>query len=154
MTVFAGVRKLSDAAIGMLLELSSNLNANAGTFWLGAPVSAGSNSYNFLSRGSIIPAAGAVASGTTAPCTNVITGIGDISADGMTIRNNGSNAGSSALDQGTGNYGNYPFFIGRRGGTSIPFNGYLYSLIVRGAATTALLVTATETWVNSRTGAY
>ena len=32
-------------------------------------------------------------------------------------------------DQGTGNYGNYPLYIGRRGGAALPFNGHIYGLI-------------------------
>jgi hypothetical protein len=61
---------------------------------------------------------------------------------------------TSTADQGDGNFGNYPLYIGRRGGTTLPFNGHLYSLIVRGAATTATRIAQTERWVNKKTGAY
>jgi hypothetical protein len=152
MTVFAGVRKLSDAAIGVVLESSVNSNSNNGAVWLLAPGSPGTSMYSFRSKGT--SAADTNVTGYVAPITNVVTGLGDISGDISTVRVNGAQVGQSSTDQGTGNYGNYPLFIGRRGGTSLPFNGYLYSLIVRGAATPANLITATETWVNSRTGAY
>ncbi|HQV25252.1 MAG TPA: hypothetical protein PLS76_05850, partial [Acinetobacter sp.] len=36
---------------------------------------------------------------------------------------------SSNNSQGTGNYGNHPIYIGRRAGTSLAFNGHIYSLI-------------------------
>jgi hypothetical protein len=61
---------------------------------------------------------------------------------------------SSTADKGTGNFGNYPLYIGRRGGTSSPFNGHLYSLIIRGAQSTDAQIVSAETYVNSKTGAY
>jgi hypothetical protein len=67
---------------------------------------------------------------------------------------NGSAVASAALDQGTGNYGNHALYIGRRGGSSFPFNGHLYSLIVRGALSDAAQIAAAETYVNSKTKAY
>ena len=57
-------------------------------------------------------------------------------------------------DQGTGTYGNYPLYIGRRGGTTMPFNGRIYQLIVRGAASNAGQIAAGEAWCNGKTRAY
>ena len=151
--VFAGVRKLSDAATGVVVEHSANINTNAGTFGVFAPVSAGSN-YSFASRGSSTVAF-ADATGFAAPISNVLTGLGDISGDRETIRVNGSQVAQITADQGTGNFLAYPLYIGRRGGTTLPFNGQIYSLLVRfGANLDAATIAATETWVNSKTGAY
>lgn len=154
MTVFAGVRKLSDGGDQIILELSANLNANAGTFYLSGALS-GTPTHSFVGKGSA-PTFGSVASATgiVAPISSVLTGAMDISADLVTLRRNGAAAGSSAMDLGTGNIGNYPLFVGRRGGTSLPYNGNLYGLIVRGAATDAANITSTETWMNGKTGAY
>ena len=66
-----------------------------------------------------------------APNTNILTGLGDISGDRATLRINGVQAAQNTADQGTANYLAYPLYIGCRGGTSLPFNGRLYSLIVR-----------------------
>lgn len=151
-TVFAGLRKLSDITTGGFIELGTDIASYSGAFALFAPSTSGS--YRFISRGtSVVRLAG---TGTYAPSpdTSVITGIGDISGDITSIRRNGSIVEVSTLDQGTGNYGNYPLFIGRRAGTSSPFNGNLYSLIIRGAQSTDAQITQTETWVNSKTGAY
>ena len=49
-------------------------------------------------------------------------------------------------------YGNTPLYIGARGGSSLWFNGRLYSLIVRGAQSSANLITATERYVARKTG--
>lgn len=64
----------------------------------------------------------------------------DISAQDLkevTFRVNAANTvyNSTPL-AGTGNYGNYPLYIGRRAGTSLPFNGHIYSLIGIGRLTT------------------
>ena len=150
MTVFAGVRKLSDAAIGMVVELSvaSGLE-NLSAFNLTAPNTTG---YGWRSVGTLFSDANST--GTPAPESAVLTGIGDIAADVSRLRRNGLIVANSVSDQGTGNYGNYPLFIGRRGGTEYPFNGRIYSLIVRGAQSTEQQIASAEAWVNTKTGAY
>lgn len=150
MTVLAGVRKLSDAAQSVLVELSTSV-ANAGAFGIFAPASAAAN-YSFGSTGSVF--SNAVASGFAAPVTNVLACIGDISGDKATLRLNSVQAAQSVTDQGTGNYGNYPLYIGRRGGTTLPFNGRMYGLIVRGAQSNDAQIVACERFMNQRTGAF
>lgn len=150
--VFAGVRKLSDASQGQILELSASAAANNGAFDLISAASA--NTYSFRSRGTVAAIATSATS-FASPTTNVLTGLGDIAADTSILRVNGAQAATSAVDQGTGNYLAYPAYIGRRGGTSLPFNGRIYSLICRfGPNLTADQIAQTETWVNARTGAY
>jgi hypothetical protein len=150
MTVFAGVRKLSDATAGVITELSADRNTNNGSFTLSAVTSPGS--YLFVSKGTYD--ANAYAVGGSSPRTNILTSIGDISGDIAALRINAVQAAISTADQGTGNYGNYQLYIGRRGGTTLPFNGLLYSLIVRGAQTSTTQIAQTERWVNKKTGAY
>lgn len=152
--VFAGVRKLSDAAIGMVAETSSNAGSNNGSLYMAAPLSTGASSdFAFSTRGtSSATAAGGAA---LSPISRVLTGIGDIAADTSIIRINGAQAAQSSADQGTGNYLAYPLYVGRRGGTTFPYNGRIYSLIVRfGANLTADQIAQTEAYVNSKTGAY
>lgn len=151
MTVVAGVRKLSDAAQGVFLETSTNI-VDGGISVL-VPSAAATPGYRFTSRGTVTQNA-IVSAGYAAPITDVLTGIGDISGDSVILRLDGAQVASSAGDQGTGNYGNYPLYIGRRGGTTLPFNGRLYGLIVRGAASTAQQITQAESWMNSKTRAY
>jgi hypothetical protein len=151
MTVWAGVRKLSDVNRAMVVELSS-VYSLPGTFGLNAPGAAPSDSYVFGSTGSSVFEARAF--GLIAPITNVLTAIGDISGDRAILRVNGTQIAIGTGDQGTGNYGNYPMFIGSRAGTSARFNGHLYSLIIRGAQTNAAQLANTDSWVNTRTGAY
>jgi hypothetical protein len=154
MTVFAGVRKLSDAAIGIVTELSADLNSNNGAFFLLYPRSASFNEPVFTSKGTAAQQAANSVNTYPAPITNVLTGIGDISGDVATLRINGAQAATNTNDQGTGNFGNYPLFVGARNQTSAYFNGWLTQLIGVGAATSASQIVSTESWVNVRTGAY
>lgn len=151
--VFVGLRKLSDAATGMVVETSNNFNSNAGSVAISAP-NGTLPRYSFSSRGTGIATA-VTGNSYTAPITNVLTGIGEIATDTSILRVNGVQIVSNANDQGTGNYLAYPMYIGRRAGTLQPFNGYLYSLIVRFGPTMAPeAIASTEAWVNSKTGAY
>lgn len=130
-SVFAGVRKLSDAAIGMLVELSVSGTANVGSFTMAASPNVGTGEFNWRARGSLDNVFNV--GGYYAPISAVLSGSSDISTDYSVLRVNGKVAGSNYADSGTGNYGNYPLYIGRRGGTSLPFNGWLYGLLIKGA---------------------
>jgi len=153
MSVFAGVRKLSDAAAGMLVESSATVVSNSGSFNMLAPNSTGaSGNFAFYSKGANTPATPATSATTLAPVTAVLTGIGDISGDLMSIRTNGAVGTNSTLDQGAGNYLAYPLYIGSRNSASLFFSGHLYSLIVRGAQSTTTQITNTEAWVAGETG--
>ena len=153
--VFAGVRKLSDATTGMVIEASTALSSNLGAFFLAAPNGAASN-YSFVSKGSI-PTFGSdgLANGFAAPTTNVVTGLGDISGNSVIIRVNATQRAIATTVQGTGNYLAYPLYLGRRGGTTLPFNGQMYGLITRfGANLTTTAISRTESWLNNKTGAF
>lgn len=153
--VFAGVRKLSDAASGMLLETSLNASGNNGALYITAPELV-ANGYAFLSKGTVNGGfTGVPVASYPAPITNVMTGIGDIAGDLASIRVNGTQIAQSTGDQGTGNFLAYPLYIGRRVGFSLPFNGRIYNLIVRfGANLTTGQITTIESFINKKTGAY
>jgi hypothetical protein len=153
MTVWQGVRKLSDAATALPIELSINAPANNGSFFIAAPVSASAN-YQFTNKGTIVQSASYTNALVAAPITNVLTSIGDISGDVATLRVNAAQVATSSADQGTGNYGDYPAYFYARAGTSLYFNGNDYASIARGAASTETQITDGETWVNNLTKAY
>jgi hypothetical protein len=150
MTVWAGVRKLSDAAAACCMELSTNVGSNNGAFSLFAPASAASN-IQFISKGT----AGATSTILTsaAPVSLVVTGTGDIPADISKMRINGAEQTPSASDQGTGNYGTYPIYFGARAGTSFRFSGEVFSPeVIRGAASTAAQIDMVERVINRNMG--
>jgi hypothetical protein len=149
-SVFAGVRKLSDAATGMLMELSASLGVNNGALYITAPSGAGAATYRLASKGTI--EVNATASPFAAPNSSVLAGIVNISVDSAVLRINGAQVSQSTADQGTGTYGNYPLYIGRRGGSSLAFNGHLYSLIIVGRLTTDTETRNTERLIAKQTG--
>jgi hypothetical protein len=68
------------------------------------------------------------------------------------MRLNGVSVNSNTGDQGTGNYGSYQLNIGRRNNASLPYNGRLQQLIVRGAQSSAAEIASTERWVAGKQG--
>ena len=151
-TVFAGVTKLSDAANGVIFESSGSPGTDNGVVGLQAPGGTpASEQAVWRSRGTN-SAFAIIASGYSAPVTSVLTGIGDISGDSALLRSDGVQLASSTGDQGTGNLGSYPLYMGRRNNASLPFNGREYGLIVRGAATSAALIQQAERWMAAKQG--
>lgn len=132
-SLFVGVRKLSTVS-GVIFELSANSGLNNGVFYLASPAGASTpNQVLFLNKGTTFSAA--QNPDLPPPRDVVVSAKGNISNDTTLIRTNGLQF-SSGADQGAGNYGNYPLYIGRRAGTSLPFNGHIYSLIGIGRLTT------------------
>jgi hypothetical protein len=161
MTVFAGVRKLSDATEGMLVELSAVVGSNAGSFLMALPGNIGGLGPNMVLGLNGTAAAYSDARTYTAPITGVWQASFDIAqatvANEIQQRVNGAVPTSISYlgaNAGTGNFGNYPLFIGARNQTGTYFNGWLTSLIVRGAQSTQSQIEATESWVNGKTGAF
>ena len=149
MTVWTGLLKSSDTAQRVVAELSATIASNNGAFLLSAPNSAAAN-YNFSSKGTT--QVDNTVTTYTAPNTAVLTGQADIAAPSNIIRVNGAQAGSVSTTQGTGNFGNYPLYIGRRNNATLPFNGRLYGLIVLGAAASPWQVFAVEQYMAQKTG--
>ncbi len=145
--VFAGVRRLTDGAYAVIVEVSASYDSNNGLFTMG-----NTNAWLVGSKGTF---SALMTAASAAPITSVLTGLGDISGDRTILRVDGTRQVSSPADQGTGNYLPYTHYIGRRGGTTAPFNGRLYQLITRyGANLSADRIAQTETFVNQRTGAF
>ena len=151
-SLFTGVRNLSDNG-QMIAELSANIAYNAGTFYLVAGTDLGGTGYTSLGRGTIGGATAAARNFTyLAPDTAVLSTKHDISGDLSSTRRNGVVGIDGTGNKGAGNFGNYPLYIGRRGGTTIPFNGHIYSLIGVGRLSTDDEITAIEKELAKRTG--
>jgi hypothetical protein len=151
MTVWVGVRKLADVSI--IAESSITAAATNGAFLLATGGWAAENgTYVAQSRGTATAFAQPATNSYPSPETAVLTHSANISADNVTLRRNGTQVATSATDQGAGNYGNYPLFIGARNNASLFFQGWLTSLIVRGAQSTQGQIEATESWVAGKTG--
>ena len=151
MFVSAGVRKLSDSALGSVVGLTTNIASNNGAFRLAAP-------------GSAAPDLAWSAKGTTqvdltsttytAPITSIISGTADIAGSSAVQRINGAQTASSASSLGTGNFSNAALYLGATGGASNWLNGRLYGLVVAGKQASASEIASTEAWLNQKTGAF
>lgn len=143
-SLFAGVRKLINAS-GLITELGNDTTNNK--FFL-------IDEYRFLARGSInyISTQRAEKLVATYPNNAVISAKGDITANVNTIRVNGKNGASSSSSLGAGGFIASPLYIGRRGGTSLPFSGHIYSLIGISRLTTDAETLALEKAIAKLTG--
>lgn len=149
MTVWAGVTKLSDSGSAVVTELSGTYSLNPGAFALWAPLTALAN-FAASSFGSTSVSA-ISASTFSAPYSASLSATMEINAARLRLRVNSSEvANRDGVSQGSGNYGNYPLYIGSREGTSLYFNGRLYSLIVRGAQSSLSQVEATELYIKQK----
>lgn len=152
-SLFAGVRKLNDAA-GMVAELSTDTNLNPSSFYIIAGNDVGEIGYTSFSKGMADGNLSQLARNFTylAPDTAVLSAKHDISGDLSSMRRNGVVGIDGTGDKGSGNFGNYPLYIGRRGGASIPFNGHIYNLIGIGRLTTDSETVALEKSIAKNTG--
>jgi hypothetical protein len=135
MTVMAGVRKNSDAAYPMIVELSTEWFTTNGSISLSGNLN---NGYAWSSRGTF--GATVITTDYLAPVTTVLGVQSNISGPSLVLRANGSQINTSSATHGSGNYGNWPIYIGSRAGSSLRFNGLIYTLIVRGATTPTVTI--------------
>lgn len=148
MTVFAGVEKLSDAAIGWFINCNST---TAPSFSLRAPGSAGVGDVVASAAGSLTST---VTASVTAPATMVVTMLQEIASDTLRLRTN-TNEVSSAADQGTGNLPNAAVHLGQRSIGSSRWRGYMIGhMVIVGKLANASEIAAVEATERAATGAY
>lgn len=145
MNVFAWIRKMQDSSRAMVAEL---WNANQYAFRMEAPLA--------TNVGSIAYAAGWTTtsfkevSWFNSPISLTVTGISKISTDLCKININSTQFASVTTDQWTWNFWTYPIYLFRRAGTSLPFSGNLYWLIIRGKLSTDKQILDTEKFLTKR----
>lgn len=137
------VHRRLDAGTGanVMLEFSPVADSNDGGFYVRSPWS---SPYVMFFRGTVGSSLGI--SDSTAPVSRVLTVLAKISTDALSARLDGVAAGSSAGDMGTGNWGNWNLSIGRRNDTDLPWDGWMYGLVMRGALTSGTPLTDVEAW--------
>ena len=146
--ILASAYKMSDAATGMLAELSASIAANNGTLQLTAPQSAAAT-YGFASKGTAQSSATSAAS-YAAPHGAIMTGQGKIASDLATLRINGTQVATSATDQGTGTYTSQTIYVGGRAGTSLFYNGWDHGLIYGGRIPDAAVLQRAERYLGAK----
>ena len=155
-SLFAGIRKLTEIPRAIVVEASANYGNLSGGFALAAPFIGTTGSYYVGISG----AAGilfANIGGYAAPNSAILSSKMDLSkelySDQLKVRINATDKTySSASTAQGGNFANTPVYIGRRGGNSAPFNGHIYSLIVAGRLATESETVGIEKELAKRTG--
>lgn len=151
MTVVVGMRALAGGT-PLLVELSAAADSNNGAFYLTRPNATG-NQLTQLRGTSLarLDSAGYTGDQVTTVQYNIAGATG---ADEIVTRRNGAAlAGTfAAQPAGTGNFGNYALYIGRRGGSTLPFTGHIYRMIVIGRALTASELAKAEQWCAAPAG--
>lgn len=151
--MFAGVRKLTDVAAGIIAETTTDAGQQAGIVMAASNVAGGANNLSWGGGANSLLEAYRT---YTAPDSRVFALLlSGTAAPRISSRLNGSavSANSSAGAALTENFAASPLYIGRRAGTSLPFNGHLYGLIVRfGANLPTAQITQTERMLSRRTG--
>ena len=146
MTVWAGITRLSDTPSQIIAELSSIAESQPGSWELAAQYV----TYNYFATSLGLYANGRAVVAFAVPTVSkdFITLQMDLSAPTpagrLSARRNTSGSANTGVFGYGGNYGNYPLYIGARNGTSLFFNGRIYSLIVRGAESSLSQIEATE----------
>jgi hypothetical protein len=150
-TAIVGMHKASDAAIGVVCELSATASGTDGAFGVFAPIAAAAN-YGFVTRGTV-GSANQIATTYTAPNTAVLAcsfnNAGGTTNAQIAPRINGvlEQEGSTAGPTTAGNFGNHAINLGRRNNTNLPFSGRLYTLIICGAARSDAQIAKAERYV-------
>ena len=128
-SLFAGVRKLNDLTGGVVIEFSDRSSSiRSFRIYAGESSLATGPHWSFVVRGNVNSFAVTPAT-YPSPISNVLAGKSDLTTYTVTLNVDGVEEARSLTDTGVIDYSNYPLYIGRRAGTSLPFNGHIYGLI-------------------------
>ena len=155
-SIFTGIKK-TGSATAIVIEHGTSFVNNTRVFYVVAGTDAVFvNGYTSAARGSGVVSSRQVSSfqNLPPPHTAVISATHNIPGDLSTIRVNGVSGTNGAADKGEGNFGNYVLYIGRRANSSLPFDGDIHGMIIRGALSTASEIASSEKWMNGKTLAY
>jgi hypothetical protein len=151
-TIFALVYKASGVGTSVAAELSANAGTNNGAWFLVTDNDA-TQKWSALARGSNTANFSQASYSTQAdPDHALLTITHDISGNLSTMRRNEVAAVNGTGSKGTGNFGNYALYLGRRGNASLPFDGYLQAFIVLDRVATSVEIVECEAWVSDRYG--
>jgi len=155
MTVWAGLHKVTDAAaFPVVYELGTtprtlSLYQNSGAGGDKYATSVTGTSDSFGAAGPVMPAP---ATSVIAVSTNITGATRALAIQQRINQIAYALTGGSDVAPGGTNFGNLPLYIGSRAGTSLFLNGRIYSLIIRGAASSAAEIAVGERYVANKTG--
>jgi len=137
------------------VEISADTTANNGTASFGKSGSGGDGTVFYSSAGTNRAATNeGTANALLQNSSSVFAQRSKISTPFVSLSKNGIQLGEYSLSQGSGNYGNYPVYIGSRGGSSLFFNGNIYCLAVIGKLLTAQEQAQAERYIANKMKGY
>lgn len=148
MTICVGVRKEIDSSTRMIVALRDSPVTNGSVALTGPTFTA--PTFGYSTQGTVLAANNVNNATYAAPFLGVVSTRSKISTDYLSGRINAVDVFSSLSNQGTGNYANDAIYIARSSYYGDCFNGRIYQVIVRGAATAD--PTAVEAYVAGKTG--
>jgi hypothetical protein len=152
MMVGVGLHVVGSASAAAAIELGSDVSSVNGSFLFGAPSSTADHSLYLRGTSTLAARVDNVVDGD-----DIITGLFDISQVTKELQLiprlnftqlTGSQITWTGTTAGTGNFGNLPLFMGARSGGSLPFQGKIYEVIVRGALSNPTQVLQSETYID------
>ena len=147
MTICTGATKDVDGTM-VIVEHTANIGSNNGTFRMAA---ISGDVWRYTSKGTVI--SNSTANNYTAPTTNVLTGLSDISADSAIIRVDGVQKNESTSNQGDGNYTNDRLNVGSRNtGFGLQLDGRIYGLLGRALVSSTVETVSLESYMAAKTG--
>lgn len=148
-SVFTGVRKLSDATTGVVVELGTTVSAT--DFALFAPAGNGANSFRWQPQASAV---NQIEVGNTlpAPVSVVLSCEVDKSINYGRMYISGVKVDPPVGFSVSGVFSNKPLHLFRRAGTTLPFNGHFCGLTIVGRLTTDAEMRSMERLLAQRTG--
>lgn len=156
-SLFTGVRTPGALGAASIVEFGTAPAVGPGTFWLNCNASVAKDVWIAMAQNTTFRTG-------FSKVVNMSEGIvfsaklnfaAEFAESEIQPRVNGSSSGFArglSTSAGTGNFGNHPLYIGRRGGASLPFNGHIYSLIGVGRLTTDSETVSIEKELAKRTG--
>ena len=148
---FTGHRKIGTSN-SVLIETSADSPSTNGAFRINAPHT-DNRKYLFASRGTSAQDTNIERSDFEEPLTAVTGYSANITTSTQTVRINGELLTTNTNNLGSGNYANHSLNIGSRNdGATLPFNGYIYQIVIVGASTTDKEKDKAEEFVAIKTG--
>jgi hypothetical protein len=153
MMVGLGLHVIGSASAAAAIELGSDVESVNGSFLFGAPSSTADHSLYLRGTSTISARVDNVSDGD-----DIIIGLFDISQSTKEleliprlnrVQLSGSQITWAGTTAGTGNFGNLPLYMGARSGGALPYQGKIYSVIVRGALTSNIDVISTENVIDA-----
>lgn len=150
LTAVVAQLKNSDAAFSLILGLTAAVTTTAGSLYISGPNAASPfNNYGGGMFGSANITANSGSGANPAPNAAVLTMQGDFAGTPQAkFRINGTQFTNSGAGVVAG-FANAPVYIGRNGGTSSPFNGRIYSIVMRGTLMTAAQLADLEAYIQA-----